>query len=81
LLGTHYSDRLLSLTIGKVIIAGSSAGSDAAAYNMLAYGGALDQLFRGAFLSSGAATAESPVPYPNYTVCQNEYNNIVNLTR
>lgn len=47
---------------------------------MLAYGGITNGLFRGAILESGSATSSSPIPYPNFTTWQDNYDAIVDLT-
>uniref|UniRef100_A0A8H7Y9K5 Carboxylic ester hydrolase n=1 Tax=Psilocybe cubensis TaxID=181762 RepID=A0A8H7Y9K5_PSICU len=59
----------------KVTLWGQSAGAISASMQMLAYGGNSSDLFRGAFMQSGA-----PIPVGNLTGGQQYYDQLVNAT-
>ncbi|KAF8971835.1 carotenoid ester lipase [Flammula alnicola] len=59
----------------KVTLWGQSAGAISASLQMLAYGGNSSDLFRGAFMQSGA-----PIPVGNLTGGQVYYDSLVNQT-
>lgn len=63
-------------------MAGQSSGADSVAYQLMAYGGdgASSHLFRGAIMESGSATDSTPIPFPEFKLWQNIYDQIVNMT-
>ncbi|RLN91093.1 hypothetical protein BBJ28_00023527 [Nothophytophthora sp. Chile5] len=62
--------------VGKVTIWGESAGGRGVGYQLLAYGGRDDGLFRGAIMQSGSPVKYIPTAYTNASTWDVYYNNI-----
>eukprot|EP00644_Phytophthora_capsici_P009783 jgi/Phyca11/577335/estExt2_Genewise1.C_PHYCAscaffold_1080005 len=64
----------------KVTIWGESAGGRGVSYQLIAYGGRDDGLFRSAIMQSGSPVKYIPTPYTNASAWDVYYNNITSAT-